>query len=138
VHRVAAIVSGLAWLAQVIGLQLICLCGSCSLSHAWGIAAAPVHACCHAAQERAPEADAVADCVSRAGCACAGHAVQAFDADLSRDDPAADSPAWGDLCAPHDMAALVQRVVDVPAVRARGPPMDAGPPRYLRHASLLI
>jgi hypothetical protein len=138
VQRVAAIATGLAWLAQVIGLQLVCLCGSCSLSHAWGIAAAPVHACCHAAQEPEVDAASVADCVSRAGCACAGHAVQAFDADLSRDDARADSPAWADLSPPQGIAVLVQRVVDVPVVRARGPPIDAGPPRYLRHASLLI
>lgn len=132
-HRWTALTATLALLLQVLGLQLVCLCGGCALSRAWS-RPAPEHTCCdHPDPPHPGEGPTLTD----EPCGCRDHALATFQAHL---------PDPRDLSAPPFSAArpfvAVCSVVGCNLASwlpyPTGPPRSSGTPLYLRHASLLI
>jgi len=138
--------SALLLLIQAMGLQLVCLCGSCDLSHAWtsGFGAPPedpheVHACCQKAMDEAhPGAPRL---FSHRDCCGDRHAVRAPETTSPEKAPAVDPPhlvaVTAALPAP---AVVVPPVLDRLAgvAQSRGPPGHSGEPLYLTTLSLRI
>lgn len=131
-------------LAQVFALSLVCLCGGCPTSKAWGFdAVGRGHSCCHD-EDEAPAAIAEASPFEQfeaVPCGCADHTPPHWVAD--RDDPPSfRTPGHATLAVAF--AAPVEAVRTASAAPralthpSRGPPTLYGPAVFLRLSALLI
>lgn len=149
-------------LAQVLGLQLMCVCGHCDLSRAWlsafGIAATDLTAkteespCCRAARLEA-EANAAAEGHSVAAseetpalqgasapCSCNQHSIAHLDSEPTGPQAAPVSPIALVLAAESlPWAALAIHPIQRRRLpQAHAPPGLGALPHYLLHSALLI
>ena len=137
--------AGLFLLAQVAGLQQLCACGGCAVSHALGIGnsdehfAGDGHPCCGEREEASagPSWHAADE-----PCGCDdGHVRQATDMVLRPLPALPDGPSWHQATPVSVTAVADLAGADLPArtYLARGPPgVDSGPPIYVRQLVLRL
>ncbi len=135
--------AGLLLLAQAIGLNLLCFCGSCELSQAIGLHAdgEQEHPCCREAKARERQEVRKHTTVSGEHRCCDGaHGVTSVDANVCERQAVTSPqavPVFVALPQGTDGPQPHQRTLAV-ATRPRAPPLRPGPALYLQHASLLI
>lgn len=137
-------------LAQCLGLQQLCLCGSCAISEALGLGAAPepahAHSCCaeRARAEAAAESHDTRPRLVQAGdpCGCGAKAHARYDEPaVHRDQPTlrAPMPTLAVLACPPALVQVASGMTGANGVlRSRGPPSADGPPLYLQYRMLRI
>jgi hypothetical protein len=138
----------LVFLAQTVGLQVLCFCGACPLSHALGVGAPEVaaveaeapHACCHG-QDAAEPVDAAASQLA-ADVPCCGdrHTLTTPAATLPvQHTGLVPTPDLASVALPPALVEAKFHTLAVATPRsARGPPDAHTVPLYLRQAALLI
>ena len=137
--------AGLFLLLQVAGLQQLCACGGCAVSHALGIGnsdehfAGDGHPCCGEREEASagPRWHATDE-----PCGCDdAHVRAATDMFLRPLPELPDGPTWHPTTSVSVMALADLARADEPARThlARGPPgVDSGPPIYVRQLVLRL
>jgi len=129
-------------LAQSVGINLLCFCGSCELSQSIGVGnAAPEHPCCREARARERLEASKHTTVSGPHRCCADdHALTRVDANVrDRDANAAPDSAPVFVALHHAFAAALPQARTVAAsLRSRAPPNRSASALYLQHACLLI
>ena len=151
VRCIFALLAVIVLLAQCLGLQLVCLCGNCSLSRAWlgqTELAATEQPCCRASRLRAAHDAAGAarppSQISDDDCACSEHVLAAVDGETQQGWKTqagwalSSSDGVVDVDYLTRMAAHTGTAWAPPPQVARGPPPGPPSPFWLLHQTLLI
>ena len=144
-RRLLSLLTAALLLAQCLGLQLVCLCGNCSLSRVWlgqDDDQASEKPCCRAARLRAAhEAQTATRDHGQIGdddCGCSEHVLRAFDAEALQVAVVVAPAVVATLPALPQLAHRLPVVAQRPQVHARGPPPGPPLPAWLQHRRLLI